>query len=159
MSVLLYIPGILVLLVKSYGLSSAIRNVFMMVALQMLLGRRFLTEHPREYLKGAFDLSRVFLYKWTVNWRFLDEQTFLSPSFARALLVGHVTALVLFGFRWSQRDGGVALLLRRALTFPKEACSYLTVTSDGEDICTALPTMRGLTISSQRLSRSSSRPT
>ncbi|KZV63205.1 glycosyltransferase family 58 protein [Peniophora sp. CONT] len=130
MSVLLYLPGLLVILVKGYGISSTIRNVFMMVALQMLLGRRFLTEFPREYLNGAFDLSRVFLYKWTVNWRFLDEQTFLSPTFARALLIGHATALVVFGFRWSQRDGGVALLLRRALTYPKEACSYLTITPD-----------------------------
>ncbi|VDB88734.1 unnamed protein product [Peniophora sp. CBMAI 1063] len=130
MSVLLYIPGLLVILVKGNGLSSTIRNVFMMVALQMLLGRRFLTEFPREYLRGAFDLSRVFLYKWTVNWRFVDEQTFLSPNFARALLIGHITMLVAFGFRWSQRDGGVALLLRRALTYPKEACSYLTITTD-----------------------------
>jgi alpha-1,3-mannosyltransferase len=139
MSVLLYLPGLLVILVKGYGISSTIRNVFMMVALQMLLGRRFLTEFPREYLNGAFDLSRVFLYKWTVNWRFLNEQTFLSPTFARALLIGHAIVLVVFGFRWSQRDGGVALLLRRALTYPKEACSYLTITPDGQHIVFAPP--------------------
>ena len=36
------------------------------------------------------------MYKWTVNWRFVDETTFLSPLFAIGLLGVHAALLVLF---------------------------------------------------------------
>lgn len=44
----------------------------------------------------AFDFRRVFLYEWTVNWKFVKEEQFLSPQFAIGLLVAHVTLLVFF---------------------------------------------------------------
>ncbi|KAI0032272.1 mannosyltransferase [Vararia minispora EC-137] len=131
MSVFLYLPGILVILVKRRGIMTTVRLVLTMVALQALLARRFLAEYPREYLQGAFDLSRVFLYKWTVNWRFIDEHTFLSPAFARALLLGHVSVLVAFGwYRWTKKDGGVHFVLRHALLKPSEPASLVTLSSD-----------------------------
>lgn len=36
------------------------------------------------------------MYKWTVNWRFVDETTFLSPKFAIGLLGVHAALLLLF---------------------------------------------------------------
>lgn len=36
------------------------------------------------------------MFKWTVNWRFVGEETFLSKGFSIALLVGHIGTLVLF---------------------------------------------------------------
>lgn len=44
-------------------------------------------------------MCRVFLYKWTVNWKMLPEATFLHPALAKALLVLHVLALGLFAWR------------------------------------------------------------
>jgi len=96
-----------------------------------VLARSFLAEDPRAYFQNAFDLSRVFMYKWTVNWRFLDEQTFLSRSWARGLLVGHVTVLVAFGlFRWCRSDGGVAVVLRRGFSSPMLSPSLSPVSAD-----------------------------
>ncbi|KAI0319373.1 mannosyltransferase [Amylostereum chailletii] len=121
MSNFLYLPGILVILVKRRGIASTFRLVFTMVAIQVLLANSFLKTYPWSYLKNAFDLSRVFLYKWTVNWRFVDEEKFLSPAFAKTLLLGHASVLVAFGlFRWTRKEGGVVAIMRRAVRFPMQ---------------------------------------
>ncbi|KAI4524359.1 glycosyltransferase family 58 protein [Schizophyllum commune Loenen D] len=119
MSIVLYVPGLLVLLFKRRGLLSTLGHLVVAAIVQISLGLPFLKVYPREYLGSAFDLSRVFLYKWTVNWRFVTEETFLSPLFAKALLVGHVSALVAFGlFRWCRADGGVLRVLERGFRRP-----------------------------------------
>ena len=65
----------------------------------------FLTASPKAYIGGAFDLSRRFLHKWTVNWKFIPEETFLSREFAVGLLALHLLALLLFFFsRWLGYD-------------------------------------------------------
>ncbi|KAF9039535.1 ALG3-domain-containing protein [Hymenopellis radicata] len=67
----------------------------------------------REYLNGAFDLSRVFLYKWTVNWRMVSEETFLSAQWKWSLLVGHLSVLVVFGWKWFGGWNVIERALRR----------------------------------------------
>ena len=58
-------------------------------------------QHGKNYLFKAFNLGRTFLWKWTVNWRFVGEEIFLSKEFALRLLLGHALTLVLFGItRW-----------------------------------------------------------
>lgn len=72
--------------------------------LQLFIALPFIStpQNFSTYLSGAFDLSRVFLYKWTVNWRFLTEERFLSPQFSKSLLIGHLSFLVFFGLtRWT----------------------------------------------------------
>jgi alpha-1,3-mannosyltransferase len=66
----------------------------------VLYGYPFRKRAP-SYFARAFELSRAFLYKWTVNWRFVPESTFLSRPFALALLTLHVGLLTLFVYtRW-----------------------------------------------------------
>lgn len=103
MNVLLYLPGLLVVLFRAWG---AWRTVFSLSVIiggsQVAIGWPFLIHDPMAYMSTAFDFSRVFLYEWTVNWRFLDAKTFLSPHFSHFLLCLHVLLLVLFGlFRWT----------------------------------------------------------
>lgn len=54
------------------------------------------------------------MYKWTVNWRFLAEPTFLAREFHVALLAGQAVILALFGWRWcwSERAGALGLVRR-----------------------------------------------
>jgi hypothetical protein len=54
---------------------------------QLLLGYPFLSTFPYEYLKGSFDLGRVFMFKWTVNFKFLPEEYFVSKPHAISLLL------------------------------------------------------------------------
>ena len=133
MSVLLYVPGLLVILFKRRGLVSTILHVLALGATQALAGLPFLLQHPKSYLKYSYELGRVFLFKWTVNWRFLGEDLFLSSTWARGLLVAHITTLALFGlFRWCQRDGGVLPVLRRGLLQPLRAPAVAPLTADCE---------------------------
>ncbi len=132
MSVLLYIPAYLVALVKQRGLYSTVRLCLTIISVQGLLAYPFLLEHPLPYVQYAFNFGRVFLYKWTVNWRFLGEERFLDPNFAKALLVGHVSVLVAFGlFRWCRSSGGVLGVLNRAIQHPSRPGSPVPISADG----------------------------
>ena len=136
MSALLYLPGLLVILFKRHGLMGTMRHLLVVAVTQIVLARSFLAEDARAYLQNAFDLSRVFMYKWTVNWRFLDEETFLSRSWARGLLVGHVTVLVVFGlFRWCRSDGGVAAVLSKGFRRPMRSPVLAPLSAD----CKVIP--------------------
>ena len=132
MSVLLYLPAYLVVLVKQRGLYTTIRLCLTIISVQGLLAYPFLLEHPLPYVQYAFNFGRVFLYKWTVNWRFLSEERFLDPGFAKALLVGHVSVLVAFGlFRWCQTSGGVLVVLNRVMQYPSRPGSPVPISADG----------------------------
>jgi hypothetical protein len=71
MNVLLFAPGLLLLLLQvGPDLKTVIRRLLLCCALpQLLLGAPFLFRHPVSYLRKAFELDRVFFYKWTVNWK------------------------------------------------------------------------------------------
>jgi alpha-1,3-mannosyltransferase len=57
----------------------------------------------KSYVSRAFQLNRQFLYKWTVNWRFVPEDIFLSSTFSSSLLAVHGLLLLLFcTTRWTK---------------------------------------------------------
>jgi len=131
MSVLLYLPGLLVVLLKRNGVLGLLRQLFVLGSTQALLGLPFLQHNARSYLSCAFDLSRVFMYKWTVNWRMLDEAAFLSRRLAISLLLCQLCTLGAFAlFRWYRRDGGAIPLLRRALQRPTQSPGLAPSTPD-----------------------------
>lgn len=131
MNILLYLPGVLLILFKRHGLVSTLRHTLTILATQALIAWPFVSTFPLAYLQNAFDLSRVFLYKWTVNWRFLEENSFLSPQLARSLLIAHASTLAVLGiWRWCQRDGGVRRVLERGLRRPTLPASIYPVTAD-----------------------------
>lgn len=88
---------------------------------QYLIAFPFLRGNPVGYLSRAFEFTRVFLYKWTVNWRFVGEETFLSREFSIALSVCGFSCLLLFlQTRWTRPSGlSIVNILFRPL--PPEA--------------------------------------
>ena len=96
MNVILFAPGLLVLLVLSSGWEGTLPRLALCAAVQLLLGAPFLWENPVGYVNRAFDLRRQFLYEWTVNWRCIPEWLFLNRAFHLVLLVAHVLLLVIF---------------------------------------------------------------
>ncbi|CAL3962833.1 unnamed protein product [Diplocarpon coronariae] len=101
MSLLLALPAVGVILFLAKGVQGSLRQAFLMAQLQFVIGFPFIPVNGVGYFSRAFDLSRVFMFRWTVNWRFLGEETFLSKNFAVTLLVGHVSTLLLFTIsRW-----------------------------------------------------------
>lgn len=101
MSLLLAGPAVGVILLQALPLRRALNAAFLMAQVQVTIAWPFIPVNPVGYLSRAFEFSRQFLYKWTVNWRFLDEKTFLSREFAMTLAAANLGFLVLFvATRW-----------------------------------------------------------
>jgi alpha-1,3-mannosyltransferase len=133
MSILLYLPGLLVILFKRRGLLVTLQHILTVILSQIFLALPFLLVQPWTYLHYSFDLTREFLYKWTVNWRFLSEEQFLSPLWAQGLIIGHASVLVAFGLhRWCRADGGVWVVLNRGIRHPSQPAGPMHVTPDCE---------------------------
>lgn len=130
---MLYLPGIMVVTCRERGLFATIGHVTVIIVSQGLLGLPFLREYPREYLAGAFDFSRVFLYKWTVNWRFVSEEIFISKSFAKGLITVHLVILVIFLLnQWFVDIRGPFATIIKAIKYPTKPPTVLSTTSDCE---------------------------
>ena len=71
-------------------------HAFILMKPQVLLSLPFTLHNPQGYLSRAFEFTRQFFFKWTVNWRFVGEETFLSKNFALTLLAAHISLLALF---------------------------------------------------------------
>lgn len=78
------------------GQSEIGRTTEGLTVFQIVVGLPFLTHNAEAYLTRAFEFSRQFLFKWTVNWRFIGEEEFLSARFSRLLIIAHVSLLALF---------------------------------------------------------------
>jgi alpha-1,3-mannosyltransferase len=96
MSLLLVLPAVAVVLFLGRGFSGSLRLAWIMAQIQLLVAVPFLAKNPAGYLGRAFELSRQFKFEWTVNWRMVGEEVFLSKGFSLVLLGLHVAALSLF---------------------------------------------------------------
>ncbi|KAG5914352.1 dolichyl-P-Man:Man(5)GlcNAc(2)-PP-dolichol alpha-1,3-mannosyltransferase [Claviceps africana] len=96
MSLLLSLPAVAVVLFLARGLGGSLRLALLMAEMQLLMAVPFLAANPAGYLGRAFELTRQFKFEWTVNWRMLGEDVFLSRRFALALLALHALVLLLF---------------------------------------------------------------
>ena len=68
MNVLLFAPGLLLLLLQSSeGIAETIICLSICAGIQVILGAPFLLTYPVSYIRKAFEFDRVFFYKWTVN--------------------------------------------------------------------------------------------
>ncbi|VDD87003.1 unnamed protein product [Enterobius vermicularis] len=98
MNVLLFAPAVFFMLLLYNGVMKTAILLIICGIIQVLLALPFLTFDPISYLSRSFDLGRVFLFKWTVNWRFLPPEVFLSRRFHLSLLGIHFSVLLLFAF-------------------------------------------------------------
>ncbi|KAJ9610108.1 uncharacterized protein PV06_09177 [Exophiala oligosperma] len=97
MTHLLAAPAMGVILLQAEGTKRAVVNGLFVLLVHLNLAIPFLTAgYGLQYLAQAFDFGRQFLFKWTVNWRFVGEETFLSRQFTVSLLLVHISLLFLF---------------------------------------------------------------
>ncbi|XWS46679.1 hypothetical protein CRYUN_Cryun14cG0088400 [Craigia yunnanensis] len=78
------------------------------MVLQIVLGLPFLVAYPIEYISQAFNLGRVFIHFWSVNFKFIPEPIFVSKEFAVSLLIAHLVLLAVFAhYKWCKPEGGL----------------------------------------------------
>eukprot|EP00049_Salpingoeca_infusionum_P004181 m.75463 g.75463 ORF g.75463 m.75463 type:complete len:405 (+) comp12452_c1_seq1:95-1309(+) len=115
MNVILFAPGLFIVLILNTGLPATIARIALCGAIQVGLGLPFLLENPAGYLQRSFDLGRQFMFKWTVNWRFLPLETFLDRRFHAILLGTQALLLLALLFKWAKAHNGVwAVLIGRS---------------------------------------------
>ncbi|KAJ1282394.1 hypothetical protein BS78_03G048500 [Paspalum vaginatum] len=113
MNVLLFAPSLLLLMVKAMSIKGVFFALFGAAVVQVLLGMPFLLSHAVEYISRAFDLGRVFIHFWSVNFKFVPEKLFVSKELASALLILHLTTLMVFAhYKWLKHEGGLFGFLR-----------------------------------------------
>lgn len=103
MNIILYLPGLAVILLYQQGFLKSTLSAFLFCILQLIVALPFLLVDPMAYISRAVDVNRVFMYKWTVNYKFLNEDTFQSKQLALLLTVLTLSFWLLFGnFKWSK---------------------------------------------------------
>ncbi|GAY40919.1 hypothetical protein CUMW_055490 [Citrus unshiu] len=108
MNVLLYAPPLFLLLLKALGIFGVISTLASAALVQILFGFPFLISHPVAYVSRAFNLGRVFIHFWSVNFKFVPEPVFVSKGFAISLLTTHLVVLAAFAhYRWCKHEGGL----------------------------------------------------
>ncbi|KAL1925068.1 uncharacterized protein VTP21DRAFT_4722 [Calcarisporiella thermophila] len=139
MNILLFLPAFGLILWKAVGAWRTFLSFALINTIQVLLAWPFLLANPDSYIARAFEFSRIFIYKWTVNWKFLSPETFVSPGFAQVLILLHVLVIVWFLFtRWCRADGGVFLTLWRGLTAPKRVVANSSLNLSPDHIITLM---------------------
>ncbi|KAL5051843.1 hypothetical protein BDW71DRAFT_212960 [Aspergillus fruticulosus] len=109
MALILLVPAVMVVLALSLDIGQCIRLAGLALGVQVLLAIPFLKTNPSGYFERAFEFGRQFMFKWTVNWRFLGEDIFLSIWFWRGLLALHLLILVVFGITSFLKPSGTNL--------------------------------------------------
>jgi len=107
MNIFLFAPGLLLLLIQcSSSWVGTVGYLSICAGVQLLLGAPFLLTYPVSYIRKAFEFDRVFFFKWTVNWKFLREDFFISKPLSLILLALHLATLALFAKKWIKSNGG-----------------------------------------------------
>jgi alpha-1,3-mannosyltransferase len=99
MNILLYLPGLLLVINWSTNYAFTLAAVLYIVLFQLAIATPFLLNNPRGYFTMAFDFSRQFDHVQSAYWQFLPTDVFSSRVFHTSLLVLHVTFLLIFLFR------------------------------------------------------------
>lgn len=113
MNILYFLPAFVYLCTLDQGFLGACRHLATVVLSQILISLPFTTRNAHSYALNAYNFQRAFLYEWTVNWRFLSSDVFLSPRFWLALLLAHIALLVNFFRKWCEPHGGAFRVLVR----------------------------------------------
>ena len=101
MNALLYLPGLFIILyfLNDENLIKFLSMIAFGILVMLGINYQFLLngkEIRDSFLRNAFDFNREFMYKWSINWKFLSEDVFHNPIFQKTLLILHVFTLIIF---------------------------------------------------------------
>jgi len=93
-----------------FGIMKTIPKLMICGFLQVVLGIPFLMDNPIGYLSRSFNLGRVFIYYWSVNWKFIPENIFLSQPWGLILLAFTlITWFLFYNYKWKSNNIEIGL--------------------------------------------------
>lgn len=133
MNIFLFAPGLLYAMLRCLALWEVAACLTVCLLVQLAVAFPFLLVSPGGYLAKAFELSRVFTYKWSVNFQYLPESVFLRPELGIALLAATLCLWALaFQLRWRRRRFGAATTATAAAAAVAESQAQAGTVTDGE---------------------------
>ncbi|KAJ1642304.1 dolichyl-P-Man:Man(5)GlcNAc(2)-PP-dolichol alpha-1,3-mannosyltransferase [Coemansia asiatica] len=149
MNVQLMLPGAAFIWWRQGGLLAVTNQLLIIAVTQAALAAPFLATYPKEYLARAFDFARQFDYTWTVNWRFVGKDVFISQQWSIFLLSIHLALLATLWLvlwpRLSQNSAWSIIksgLMRadkaQILVSPSSSSSNISTSSGAEEIITVI---------------------
>lgn len=102
MNICLFLPGLLCILFYSLPFSKVVVCGLIGAGWQILVGIPFFLSYPESYVSKAFEVSRLFHQRWSVNYQFLSVDAFENRNF-HMLLFGLM--LISYGLLWKKRWG------------------------------------------------------
>jgi alpha-1,3-mannosyltransferase len=131
MNVLLFAPALGILLLKRFGFwPTMARLLLICLPIQIVLAIPFLMDNPWGYLHMSFNFGREFMYKWTVNLKFLPETAFLNKKLHLGLLLCHLGVLLFFMNLLEER--GLIGLLKHSLNLKTTATASVENARTGQ---------------------------
>lgn len=128
MNILLFAPGLLLLLWKRFGFVGTIPRLVVCAVPQVVLAIPFLQVNAWGYLQRSFDLGRQFFFVWTVNWKFLPEEIFLSQWWGLLLLALTASTCLFFAcFKWTDDESGFRAIWTGAYVHRKLTADHIIV--------------------------------
>lgn len=118
MNVLLFAPALFLAYLATQGIVGTVAQLAVCAAIQVAVAWPFLATNPQNYIMGAFDLARIFMHKWTVNWRFLPQWMFVHKGFHVGLLSVHAVLLLAAAYPFWQLLTGYARICRSGKKAP-----------------------------------------
>jgi len=132
MNILLYSPALLLAYLAILGTKQTVVQLAICAGVQVVLALPFLLTHPVNYMIGAFNLGRVFMFEWTVNWRFLPEDVFVSRWLHVGLLLAHLLVLAFCAPHWwkfltsyKKLEGAQVPIIGQLLLLPLFMCNFI----------------------------------
>jgi len=110
MNILLFAPALLFAYIFTQGYFGTLKQLAICASFQLIVALPFLYENPINYINGSFDFGRVFMHKWTVNWRFVPECLFVHKGFHYSLLALHILLVAFSIPLWAQLFSAYAKL-------------------------------------------------
>ena len=92
------------------------------------MGLPFLLENPVGYIARSFNLGRVFIYFWSVNWKFVPEEIFLSQTWGISLLGLTVLFWVIFAiYKWMRHTPPIYFKGRSQGNLSRDCLTYVNI--------------------------------
>lgn len=98
---LIFLPAVYLITSRARGIWIGTLYMVIIFALQVLYAYPFLSTYPYEYLKGSYNVGRLYSHGHSFFWKFLIPQIVHNQLFNLSLLTIQLSILMYFLFsRW-----------------------------------------------------------